>query len=149
LGARTQSWLTFFFTHAVALPKPNGGTVPAVFFWDVYQDALELVTDVPTFVAATYASEPHDQQPVQVVRYTPLLRSLRHIDAHCVEGVFGVITAIERLALGHVFHEDTLDIFLSFLLISPDFAYDGLVRHHSLVSLFSTVPFLSPRSASR
>jgi len=53
----------------IALPKPNGGSVPALFFWDVLQDALELVTDVPTFLAATFASEPHDQQPVQVRVY--------------------------------------------------------------------------------
>lgn len=51
----------------IALPKPNGGgSVPAVFALDVYQNALELVTDVPTFLSATAASEPSDQQPILV-----------------------------------------------------------------------------------
>jgi hypothetical protein len=64
----------FFCTNTVALPKPNGGgSVPAVFALDVYQNALELVTDVPTFLSATAASEPSDQQPILVVRSTPLL----------------------------------------------------------------------------
>ena len=99
MRARTQSWLTFFCTHIVAYPNPSGGSIPAVFFWDVFQNELVVVTDLYGYVAAAYESEPPNQQPVQVVRYTPLLRSLRHIDAHCVEGVFRVITAIERRAL--------------------------------------------------
>lgn len=63
----------FFCTNTVALPKPSGGTVPAVFALDVYQNALELVTDVPTFLSATAASEPSDQQPILVVRSTPFI----------------------------------------------------------------------------
>ena len=35
-----------------------------------------------------------------------------------------------------------------FFLFLSDFAYDGLVRDHSLVRLFY-LPFLSPRSVSR
>jgi hypothetical protein len=59
-------------TNTVALPKPNGGSVQAVFAWDTLQNALELVTDVPTYLAAAWESEPHDKQPVLVVR--PKLR---------------------------------------------------------------------------
>ena len=63
---------SFFCTNTVALPKPPGGTVPAVFAWDGYQDALELVTDVPTFLNFTAASEPSDRQPTLVVRSIPI-----------------------------------------------------------------------------
>lgn len=66
--------LAAFFPRAntVALPKPNGGSVQAVFAWDTLQNALELVTDVPVYLAAAKESEPPDQQPVLVVRPIPL-----------------------------------------------------------------------------
>ena len=77
LISRCAVGLLFFFrTNIVSLPKPQGGTVPAVFALDVSQNALELVTDVPTFLSAAAASEPSDQQPILVVRSTPLISFL-------------------------------------------------------------------------
>jgi len=68
-GAKVWSYQPSTGELTIALPKPNGGTVPAVFAWDTYQNAIELVTDVPTFLAATAKSEPPDQQPVLVRVY--------------------------------------------------------------------------------
>jgi hypothetical protein len=65
-GAEDWSYDSNTGELTIALPKPSGGTVPAVFALDVYQNALELVTDVPTFLSATAASEPSDQQPILV-----------------------------------------------------------------------------------
>ena len=83
--------VTVLSLRTVALPKPNGGSVQAVFAWDTLQDALELVTDVPTFLSAAWQSEPHDKQPVLVVRSSPHhFLFLRRINVLCVEGVFGM-----------------------------------------------------------
>ncbi|KAH8989448.1 hypothetical protein EDB92DRAFT_867949 [Lactarius akahatsu] len=65
-GAKVWSYRQYTRELTVALPKPSGGSVQAVFAWDKLQNALELVTDVPTFLAAAWESEPHDQQPVLV-----------------------------------------------------------------------------------
>ncbi|KAI9458347.1 hypothetical protein BJY52DRAFT_426349 [Lactarius psammicola] len=65
-GAKVWSYQRYTRELTIALPKPKGGSIQAVFAWDRLQNALELVTDVPTFLAATWESEPHDQQPVLV-----------------------------------------------------------------------------------
>ncbi|KAH9055753.1 hypothetical protein EDB87DRAFT_1833972 [Lactarius vividus] len=64
--ARVNEQVHIIIHIALALPKPSGGSVQAVFAWDTLQNALELVTDVPTYLAAAWESEPHDQQPVLV-----------------------------------------------------------------------------------
>ncbi|KAH9043983.1 hypothetical protein EDB84DRAFT_851496 [Lactarius hengduanensis] len=63
-GAKVWSYQQYTRELTIALPKPSGGSVQAVFAWDKLQNALELVTDVPTYLAAAWESEPHDQQPV-------------------------------------------------------------------------------------
>jgi len=68
-GAKVWSYQPNTGELTITLPKPNGGSVPAVFAWDTYQNAIELVTDVPVFLAATAKSEPPDQQPVLVRVY--------------------------------------------------------------------------------
>jgi hypothetical protein len=68
-GAEVWSYNTDSKELTIALPKPNGGSVQAVFAWDTLQNALELVTDVPTYLAAAWESEPHDKQPVLVTLF--------------------------------------------------------------------------------
>ncbi|KAI9440897.1 hypothetical protein H4582DRAFT_1939910 [Lactarius indigo] len=68
-GAEVWSYQQYTRELTIALPKPSGGSVKAVFAWDTLQNALELVTDVPTYLAAAWESEPHDQQPVLVRLY--------------------------------------------------------------------------------
>ncbi|KAH8995127.1 hypothetical protein EDB86DRAFT_1215224 [Lactarius hatsudake] len=65
-GAKVWSYQQYTRELTIALPKPSGGSVQAVFAWDKLQNALELVTDVPTYLTAAWESEPHDQQPVLV-----------------------------------------------------------------------------------
>jgi hypothetical protein len=68
-GANVWSYNPQSHELTIALPKPNGGSVQAVFAWDTLQNALELVTDVPTYLAAAWESEPHNQQPVLVTLF--------------------------------------------------------------------------------
>jgi len=65
-GAQVWDYHPLLHELTIALPKPGGGSVKAVFAWDVLTNALELVTDVPTYLAVAWQSEPHDQQPVLV-----------------------------------------------------------------------------------
>ncbi|KAI0259406.1 hypothetical protein BC834DRAFT_632908 [Gloeopeniophorella convolvens] len=68
-GAEVWSFDAFTRELTIHLPNPHGGSVQPVFALDTYQNALELVTDVPVFLAATRASEPPDKQPVLVRIY--------------------------------------------------------------------------------
>jgi len=68
-GAQVWSFDTNTKELTIAYPNPSGGSIPAVFFWDVFQNELVVVTDLYGYVAAAYESEPPNQQPVQVRVY--------------------------------------------------------------------------------
>ncbi|KAI0287329.1 hypothetical protein BC826DRAFT_1108507 [Russula brevipes] len=50
------------------LPQPNGRTVPAVFVWDKFQNALLLVTDWPAYQATAAKSGPLFDREPELVR---------------------------------------------------------------------------------
>jgi len=65
-GAKVWSFNPATNELTVALPKPSGGTVPIVFWWDRFENVLFFVTDVPTFNDTAKQTEPPDQQPLIV-----------------------------------------------------------------------------------
>ncbi|KAI0297457.1 hypothetical protein B0F90DRAFT_905561 [Multifurca ochricompacta] len=66
-----EIWTYNYVTHelTVQLPEPTVGPVQAIFAWDTYQNALQLVTNVSMYLAAALQSEPSDKQPILVSIY--------------------------------------------------------------------------------